>query len=106
MFKAFLVALFFKPIKLNTNPYLRNFCNLFLTSILILVIVGCNDNRLIRNVLTTENDSVSIWIAQSKDRTFSTEKRKLGLKKAFELSKIASNDSIRQEPCSIITTIN
>ena len=95
MFKAFLVALFIKPIKLNTNPYFYNIYNLCLASILILVLVRCNDDNLIKNTTTIKKDSVSIWIEQSTDRRFSLDVRKSGLNKAYEASKTVSNDSLR-----------
>ena len=95
MFKAFLVALFIKPIKLNKNPYLHNIFNLYLTSILILVLIGCNNNSTIKNIDPIQKDSITIWIKQSTNSNYSIDEQKLGLKKAYESSKVILNDSIK-----------
>jgi signal transduction histidine kinase len=87
---------------LNRNAFLRIVHKLCYTSIYVLVIISCTDKNLTKAINNIEKDSISIWIEQAANRSFSIEDRKLGLDKAFKFSKNISNDSIKIENISKI----
>ena len=72
------------------------------TGIYLLVLVGCTKTNLPKKVSIKTTDSISIWIDESKKRKIPIEQRKLGLKKAYELSNQISIDSSKLRNISLI----
>ncbi len=64
--------------------------------ILFVLSSACNQNPIIKqNLSEVENDSIVLWINQSKNESINTEVRKEYLIKAYELNGIQKNDSLR-----------
>ena len=77
---------------------LKYLISLLLVCFLLNGIISCDSphEKFISDT-QTELDSISEWIEKSKEDSYSIEKRKNFLKKAFRLNKLVKNDSLQRD---------